>query len=118
MNPTRKGLAVLAFLLLAAAAYAAPAAPAYRDGSYRAAVSENGLGSLAVLVVVKGGAVASVEFPEGRGDLDLEDAALADYIAALAAAPALMEVDALSGATASCNLLKAAIFEALKAAAP
>lgn len=114
MNRTSRFLApaALAFLLSAAAW----AAPVYKDGSYPATVAENGMGTVSVIVVVKGGAVAAVELPKGKGDLDMEDAAIADYLKILMAAPVLMEVDVVSGATASCNLLKAAIFEALKAA--
>jgi len=114
MRSSLRKLTLIAFVFLLVGAVWA--APAYKDGSYRATVAENGLGTLSVLVTVKGGLITAVEFPEGKGDIDMEDAALAEYIVALKAAPVLMEVDAVSGATASCNLLKAAIAAALKAA--
>ncbi len=116
MNSTMRNRVLLTLVFLLSSTVWA--SPAYKDGSYPSTVTENGQGTVSVLVTVKGGIIATIELPKGKGDLDMEDAALKDYLATLAVAPSIMEVDALSGATASCNLLKTAVFEALKAAAP
>jgi len=90
--------------------------PAYRDGSYEATITESGLGTLTVLVTVKDGRVSQIELPKGKCDLDMADSDIDGYIKTLIAAPVVMEVDAISGSTASCNLLKNAVYAALEKA--
>lgn len=113
--PDNKRVAIL--LLIVCLAVAIPvllfAGPEYKDGSYTATYTENGLGSLTVTVIINNGAIAHIDFPEGTDDIDMPQDIFRKYIEALRQAPAVMEVDVISGATTSCNLLKSAIFEAL-----
>ena len=105
---------VLALALCAAAYGQTP--PAYADGSYSLDYVDEELGSVSVQVLVERGRVASVTLPEGKGDVALDDAALADWLKAFVAAPNFMDVDAVSGASQSCDLVKYAVQAALKKA--
>jgi len=107
----------------AAAAQPAPAtAPAkaatvYVDGTYALDYKDEELGSVSISVKVSGGKIASVSFPSGKGDVAMDDAALADWLKVFVAAPDFLDVDAVSGATQSCDLIKYAVMNALKKAA-
>ncbi len=90
--------------------------PSYKDGSYSLDYKDEELGSVSVTVLVKDGKLASVEFPKGLGDLAIEPAALKQYVAGMISAPDFMTVDAVSGATQSCDLVKYAVQNALKQA--
>ena len=102
----------------ALAAAQAPAAPvkAYVDGVYSLDYVDEELGSVSVRATVKDGALAAIELPKGKGDIQLDDASLSAYIAALLASPDYRKVDAVSGATQSCDLLQYALLNALKPA--
>jgi uncharacterized protein with FMN-binding domain len=96
----------------------AKAAAAYLDGTYALDYKDEELGSVSVSVKVSGGRIAAVTFPSGKGDVALEDAALADWLKAFVSAPDFLDVDAVSGATQSCDLVKYAVMAALKKAKP
>jgi uncharacterized protein with FMN-binding domain len=108
------GLIVLALVLAFALPLAAQTPPHYKDGTYLAAFSDEELGKLTVSVVVKGNLISAIDLPQGKGDLDLDDATLAAYIATLVAGPSVIDVDVISGASTPCNLLKSAVLFALK----
>jgi uncharacterized protein with FMN-binding domain len=107
---------VLASLLFGAAVWAQKAT-SYLDGVYALDYKDAELGSVSVSVTVKDGRLASVSLPAGKGDVTLEDAPLADWLKAFVAAPDFMGVDAVSGASQSCDLIKYAVLAALKQAA-
>jgi uncharacterized protein with FMN-binding domain len=115
-----RGFAVAIFasvaLFCVGAGVSAQAKPAYVDGRYFLRYEDAELGKVAVAVVVKDGKLASVSLPEGPGDVTLEGDALSSYIAGLVAAPDYLGVDAVSGATQSCDLIKYAVQNALKLA--
>jgi major membrane immunogen (membrane-anchored lipoprotein) len=70
-------------------------------------------------VTVAGGKLAAVALPAGKGDLAMDDAAISQWIDTLVSAKNFLKVDAISGATTSCDLLRYAVLAALqKAAAP
>ena len=104
---------ILSTLALGGSALAAQAR-AYLDGVYALDYKDAELGSVSVSVMVKDGRIESVSLPSGKGDVVLEDAPLADWLKAFVAAPDFMGVDAVSGATASCDLIKNAVEAALK----
>jgi uncharacterized protein with FMN-binding domain len=105
----------LAGLILVSSAFAQKA-PVYIDGTYALDYKDAELGSVSVSVTVLGGKLASVTFPAGMGDAAMEDAPLADWLATFVAAPNFMDVDAVSGASQSCDLIKYAVQNALKKA--
>jgi uncharacterized protein with FMN-binding domain len=113
---TRFFLALLALFTLSVFSAVAQVAPRYVDGSYTLRYSDEELGKVTVTVTVKDGAVESVTLPEGKGDVDLDDANLASFLASLVSSGDFMSVDAVSGATQSCDLLKYAVQSALKSA--
>jgi hypothetical protein len=92
-------LALSLSLFCAAATLSAQTKVAYTDGSYTLHYDAAELGSVVVTVVVKDGVLFSVILPEGKGDVELEDADLAPFLAAIVAAPDYMKVDAVSGAS-------------------
>ncbi len=113
----RAAIAVLSFAAVFAAAHAfAQAGAAYADGSYSLKYDDAELGRVSVTVLVKEGKLASVTLPEGKGDVSLEAPELAAYLSALVAAPDYTQVDAVSGASQSCDLIKYAVMSALKQA--
>lgn len=109
---------VIGFFFAALFSVCALFATEYRDGVYTKTVTETGLGSLTVRVTVRDGLLALIEFPAGTQDLYFEDGQLEQFVRSLIASPSFMEVDAVSGATSSCDLIKTAVFEALKEARP
>jgi uncharacterized protein with FMN-binding domain len=113
-----KRIAILAAIALAAFSIALPlvAQTAYADGNYVLDYKDAELGSVVVSVLVKGGHIAAVELPQGPGDVGLEGDQLKAYLASIVAAPELLKVDAISGATQSCDLIKYAVQNALKKA--
>ena len=106
----------LVFLFAALIAVCALFATEYRDGVYTKTVTEAGLGTLTVRVTVREGTIATIEFPAGTEDLYFEDGQLEEFVRNLIESHSFMEVDAVSGATSSCDLIKAAVLEALKEA--
>jgi Major membrane immunogen, membrane-anchored lipoprotein len=112
----KRGLVIplLSFALVIPAL--AAGAPAYRDGTYALDYQDPELGNVSVSVVVEQGKIASVSFPKGKGDVALEDADLDAWLKTFLAAPDLLAVDAISGATQSCDLVKYAVAAALKGA--
>jgi uncharacterized protein with FMN-binding domain len=118
-RPRVKGRALsLVIVAISAAALlsASPIARVYVDGVYSLDYTDDELGSVSVRATVKDGGIAAIELPKGKGDIQLDDASLSAYIAALLAASDYRDVDAISGATQSCDLLKYALLNALKAA--
>lgn len=113
----KRGLAILLLSFLVALPALAADAPAYRDGTYALDYQDPELGNVSVSVVVDQGKISSVTFPKGKGDVALEDADLESWLKTFIAAPDLLAVDALSGATQSCDLVKYAVAAALKGAA-
>jgi uncharacterized protein with FMN-binding domain len=107
---------ILVSLTAGSAAWAQKSA-AYVDGTYALDYKDAELGSVSVSVTVKDGRLAAVRLPSGKGDVALEDAPLADWLKAFVAAPDFMNVDAVSGASQSCDLIKYAVLAALKKAA-
>ncbi len=120
MRYSRLVLAValaLAALPALGPAASAQSARAYADGTYALDYKDEELGSVSVSVAVAGGKLASVSLPAGKGDVALDDAELAAWLTAFVAAPDFLVVDAISGATQSCDLVKYAVLAALKKAA-
>jgi uncharacterized protein with FMN-binding domain len=107
---------VLGSLAAGSAAWAQKSA-AYADGTYALDYKDAELGSVSVSVTVKDGRLAAVSLPSGKGDVTLEDAPLAAWLKSFVAAPDFMAVDAVSGASESCDLIKYAVQAALKKAA-
>jgi uncharacterized protein with FMN-binding domain len=89
---------------------------AYKDGVYSLDYMDAELGNLSLQVTVKDGRLAAVTFPLGTGDLQMDPATLESWLRTFIAAPDFMKVDAVSGATDSCNLLRYAVQNALKQA--
>jgi uncharacterized protein with FMN-binding domain len=109
-------IAALAFasLVLGTSAFAQKAA--YIDGVYALDYKDAELGSVSVAVTIADGKIASVTLPKGKGDVAMEDGPLADWLKALAAAPNYKDIDVVSGATQSCDLIKYAVQMTLKKA--
>jgi uncharacterized protein with FMN-binding domain len=116
MKFPRAALAAFFALFCLGSLLSAQAKPAYADGSYFLRYDDAELGKVAVSVTVKDGKIAAVTLPEGPGDVALEGSALSGYLDALVAAPDYLGVDAVSGATQSCDLIKYAVLNALKPA--
>jgi uncharacterized protein with FMN-binding domain len=111
-----KRLVSIAALVVAALVLSLPlvAQTAYADGKYLLDYKDAELGSVVVSVLVKSGRIAAVELPQGPGDVSLESDQLKAYLASIVSAPDLLKVDAISGATQSCDLIKYAVQNALK----
>jgi uncharacterized protein with FMN-binding domain len=107
---------IAALALFGASAYA-QAAPVYADGTYQLDYTDAELGSVSVSVVVADSRIESVSLPSGKGDVTLDDESLNAWLATFVAAPDYMKVDAVSGASQSCDLIKYAVQAALKKAA-
>jgi uncharacterized protein with FMN-binding domain len=116
MRALRVALLAAVVLTCLASGMSAQSEPTYSDGSYFLRYVDAELGKVAVTVAVKGGKLASVMLPEGPGDVAIGEAELSAYLSALVAAPDYMGVDAISGASQSCDLIKYAVQNALKAA--
>jgi|GEM_PF-2396368 len=108
-------VAAVIFVSLSASA-GAQTRGAYADGVYASSYVDEELGRVTVRVEVRDGSIASVTLPEGKGDVDLDDESLGSFLEELVSAKDFMAVDAVSGATQSCDLLKYAVQRALEAA--
>ncbi len=113
----RKAIVLVLVSLMFGTAAGAEEAKKYVDGAYALDYVDEELGSVSISVTVQNGRIAAITFPSGKGDVNLEDAALAAWLAAFIAAPDFLVVDAISGASQSCDLIKYAVQNALKKAA-
>jgi uncharacterized protein with FMN-binding domain len=107
---------VLAALALGGIVHA-EAPEVYADGSYEVQYKDAELGSVDISITVAGGKLAAVDLPSGRGDVKMDDATLAEWVAELVKASDYLGVDAISGATQSCDLIRYAVQAALQKAA-
>lgn len=67
-----------------------------------------------VEVVKDGNKIISVSIIDGRENVEMSDDELQIYLNALTAADDWNSVDAVTGATMSCDLIKKAVFDALQ----
>lgn len=89
-------------------------AEGYRDGIYTKTVSEQDYGTLTIRATIQDGRLSAIDFPEGTENLEFLDGEMEEFLKSLMESPMFMDVDAISGATPSCDLIKAALFETLK----
>ena len=99
----------MAFVLVAVSAVMAVS---FKDGVY-IGKAEDMQGSCAVEITMKSNTISRIALKEGRSDIDLTDDQLRGWLGAILKTQDLNAVDAVSGATMSCDLLKKAIFDAL-----
>lgn len=113
MNVKIRIFSIAAILIFFTAALASAAS--YTDGTFTG-TAEDMQGRCTVELTIDNSAMTEIILKDGRSDIDLNDAQLADWIDSIIEAQELNAVDAISGATMSCDLLKKAIFAALKQA--
>jgi len=120
-NTARRAAKTLLLILVLALAAGLPAgaqgAAKPKDGVWTVDYTDSYQQSLTLSVTVKKGALAGIAFPKGYGSLSFPDEkSLLDYVALLVKSPSYQDVDAVSGASDACILLKEAIEAALKKA--
>ncbi len=106
----------LAMLVAGTVAVAWAEGVAYRDGKYKLDYKDAELGKVTVQVLVEKSKISAISLPSGMGDVTLDEAGLADWVKTLIASPNYLKVDAIAGATQSCDLLRYAVQAALKKA--
>ncbi|GAB1458058.1 hypothetical protein MASR2M48_33660 [Spirochaetota bacterium] len=107
--------ATLIVILFSLCALPLTAQTVYKDGAYKVTV-EDVQGSIVLKVTIQTGRFVRIEVLEGRDALGMDDASLASYIAALIKEQDIYAVDAISGATMGCDLIKKGIYAVLKQA--
>lgn len=108
-------MAGLIVFLLALSTVQLAAQAVLKDGVYTAK-GEDVQGVCVLRVTIQSGRFSRIEVVEGRDVLGMDDATLAAYLAALIDRQDINQVDAVSGATMGCDLIKKGLFEALKQA--